>query len=209
MKKPDKYIPITIKGSYYRLDKTMSFDWERYAKDLEIYIERLEQKTKIDMTKVKIKLAEGVALPKYETKGAAAMDVTFHQLKKIYYKDVELTIEEDNHNDLILSPYQRALISTGISVKIPEGYYIELVPRSGNGLKRGISFTNSVGIIDSDYTGEIGLIIENNTGDMMHLKEGERLGQIILKKKETIEWEVVEELDKTDRGEKGFGSTGK
>jgi len=207
MKKPDKYIPITVKGSYYRLDKTMTFDWERYAKDLEIYIERLEQKMKSDMTKVKIKLAEGVALPKYETKGAAAMDVSFHQLKKIYYRDQE--IKFDRTDEVSLTPHQRVLIGTGISVKIPDGYYIELVPRSGNGLKRGISFPNSVGIIDSDYTGEIGLIIENNTGDVMHLKKGERLGQIILKKKETIEWEVVEELDKTDRGEKGFGSTGK
>ena len=168
------------------------------------------------MTKVKIKLAEGVALPKYETEGAAAMDVTFHELKKVYQYDnytsedwIESVINIRDENEIILKPNMRVLISTGISVKIPDGYYIELVPRSGNALKRGISFTNSIGVIDSDYTGEIGLIIENNTGDMMHLGKGERLGQIILKKKETIEWEIVEELDKTDRGEKGFGSTGK
>ena len=168
------------------------------------------------MTKVKIKLAEGVELPKYETKGAAAMDVTFHELKKVYQYDnctsedwIESVINIRDKNEIILKPNMRVLISTGISVKIPEGYYIELVPRSGNALKRGISFANSTGVVDSDFTGEIGLIIENNTGGLMPLKKGERLGQIILKKKETIEWEVVEELDKTDRGEKGFGSTGK
>ena len=144
------------------------------------------------MITVKVVKAEGVQLPKYESKGAAGLDVRANIVEPITLKSLE-----------------RKLIPTGLKVSIPEGYEIQVRPRSGMALKHGITMLNSPGTIDSDYRGDIGLIIVNLSNEEYTIQPQERLGQLVLNKIEQIEWEEVETLDTTERGAGGFGSTGK
>ncbi|MBM6875133.1 dUTP diphosphatase [Fusobacterium mortiferum] len=147
------------------------------------------------MKKIKVKvvkLSDNLVLPKYETIGSAGMDV-------------RANISEP----LILGPLERKLIPLGIKIEIPEGYEVQVRPRSGLALKYGIGMANSIGTIDSDYRGEIGAILINLSKDEYVVQPQERIGQIILNKVEKIEWEVVESLDETERGSGGFGHTGK
>ena len=144
------------------------------------------------MVKVKVVKETGVQLPKYESKGAAGLDVRANIVEPITLKSLE-----------------RKLIPTGLKVSIPEGYEIQVRPRSGMALKHGITMLNSPGTIDSDYRGDIGLIIVNLSNEEYTIQPQERLGQLVLNKIEQIEWEEVETLDTTERGAGGFGSTGK
>ena len=144
------------------------------------------------MITVKVVKAEGVQLPKYESKGAAGLDVRANIVEPITLKSLE-----------------RKLIPTGLKVSIPEGYEIQVRPRSGMALKHGITMLNTPGTIDSDYRGDIGLIVANLSDKDYTIQPNERLGQLVLNKVEQIEWEVVETLDVTERGAGGFGSTGK
>ena len=131
-------------------------------------------------------------LPFYATKGSAGMDV---------YSNEELELE----------PLSTTIVKTGLFVKIPEGYEIQVRPRSGLSAKSKLRIANSPGTIDSDYLGEIGIIIDNISDTYHHLiKKGERIAQLVLKKVEQIEWEEVEEFSETtERNTGGFGSTGK
>ena len=131
-------------------------------------------------------------LPFYATKGSAGMDV---------YSNEELE----------LGPLSTTIVKTGLFVKIPEGYEIQVRPRSGLSAKSKLRIANSPGTIDSDYLGEIGIIIDNISDTYHHLiKKGERIAQLVLKKVEQIEWEEVEEFSEiTERNTGGFGSTGK
>ena len=147
------------------------------------------------MKKIKVKvvkLADNLVLPKYETIGSAGMDV-------------RANISEP----LILGPLERKLIPLGIKIEIPEGYEVQVRPRSGLALKHGIGMVNSIGTIDSDYRGEIGAIIVNLSKEPYTIQPQERIGQLVLNKVEQIEWEVVEKLSESERGAGGFGSTGK
>ena len=144
------------------------------------------------MITVKVVKAEGVQLPKYESKGAAGLDVRANIVEPITLKSLE-----------------RKLIPTGLKVSIPEGYEIQVRPRSGMALKHGITMLNTPGTIDSDYRGDIGLIVANLSNEEYTIQPQERLGQLVLNKIEQIEWEEVETLDTTERGVGGFGSTGK
>lgn len=144
------------------------------------------------MVKVKVIKETGVQLPKYESKGAAGLDVRANIVEPIALKSLE-----------------RKLIPTGLKVSIPEGYEIQVRPRSGMALKHGITMLNTPGTIDSDYRGDIGLIVANLSNEEYTIQPQERLGQLVLNKIEQIEWEVVETLDVTERGTGGFGSTGK
>lgn len=144
------------------------------------------------MVKVKVIKETGVQLPKYESKGAAGLDVRANIVEPITLKSLE-----------------RKLIPTGLKVSIPEGYEIQVRPRSGMALKHGITMLNTPGTIDSDYRGDIGLIVANLSDKDYTIQPNERLGQLVLNKVEQIEWEVVETLDVTERGAGGFGSTGK
>ncbi|MFR1675190.1 MAG: dUTP diphosphatase [Fusobacterium sp.] len=144
------------------------------------------------MVKVKVIKETGVQLPKYESKGAAGLDVRANIVEPITLKSLE-----------------RKLIPTGLKVSIPEGYEIQVRPRSGMALKHGITMLNTPGTIDSDYRGDIGLIVANLSNEEYTIQPQERLGQLVLNKIEQIEWEVVETLDVTERGAGGFGSTGK
>lgn len=144
------------------------------------------------MVKVKVIKETGVQLPKYESKGAAGLDVRANIVEPITLKSLE-----------------RKLIPTGLKVSIPEGYEIQVRPRSGMALKHGITMLNTPGTIDSDYRGDIGLIVANLSNEEYTIQPQERLGQLVLNKTEQIEWEEVETLDTTERGAGGFGSTGK
>ena len=146
----------------------------------------------MDKIIVKVIKDEGVQLPKYETLGAAGMDV-------------RANIKEP----ITLNSLDRVLIPLGLKLEIPVGYEVQVRPRSGLALKHGIGMVNSIGTIDSDYRGEIGAIIVNLSKDPYTIQPQERIGQIVLNKVEQIEWQMVEKLSESERGAGGFGSTGK
>ena len=147
------------------------------------------------MEKVIVKIVrenDKIELPKYETAGAAGMDIRTNITEPI-----------------VLGSLERTLVPTGLKIAIPEGYEVQVRPRSGLALKHGITLLNTPGTIDSDYRGELKIIIANMSKDAYTINPGERIGQLVLNKVEQIEWEVVETLDETERGAGGFGHTGK
>lgn len=107
-----------------------------------------------------------------------------------------------------IKPGGRCLIPTGLFIALPEGYEAQVRPRSGLALKQGITVLNSPGTIDADYRGEIGVILINNSSETVRLNDGERIAQLVIAKHEQAEWDEVEELTDTDRGEGGFGHSG-
>lgn len=157
-------------------------------------------------------------LPKYETPFSAGMDVRgdFSRIKLVngqpekFFYDAEVIGVLEGKADIIeIKPGGRCLIPTGLFVAIPIGYEIQCRMRSGLALKMGLSLDNGIGTIDADYRGEIGLIIVNTSNYPVRINDGERLGQLVLAKHEIVEWNEVETLPETDRGEGGFGHTGK
>lgn len=132
---------------------------------------------------------EGLALPAYATPGSAGMDV--------------LAAE-----DVTLAPGGRHAVASGFSVAIPEGYEIQVRPRSGLALKHGISVPNTPGTIDSDYRGELKVILINHGRDPFVIARGDRVAQLVLAPVTRALWDEVAELDDTVRGAGGFGSTG-
>ena len=137
---------------------------------------------------------EGLELPAYETPGAAGMDV-------------RAAVAEDD--PLVLNPGEKTMVPTGLSVAIPQGYEIQMRPRSGLAAKHGITCLNSPGTIDSDYRGELKVILINHGPEAFTIARGERIGQMLLAPVTRLVWEQVETLDETDRGAGGFGSTGR
>ena len=146
------------------------------------------------MKKVQVKVVreKGVELPKDETEGSAGMDV-------------RANIKEP----IILKSLERILIPTGLKVAIPEGYEIQVRPRSGLATKHGITMLHTPGTVDSDYRGELKVIVVNLSNEAYTIEPNERIGQFVLNKIEQIEFVEVQELDSTERGEGGFGHTGK
>ena len=142
--------------------------------------------------KVKVINQSKHALPEYKTALSAGMDLT---------ANINSPIE--------LKPLERRLIPTGLFIELPVGYEAQVRPRSGMALKHGLTCLNSPGTIDADYRGEIGVIIANVSNDTYTIEDGERIAQLVIAKHETITWEQVTVLDETERGEGGFGSTGK
>jgi len=130
-------------------------------------------------------------LPNYETPQSAGCDV-------------RANLEYDAE----IPPGGIMLIPTGLSVKIPAGYEIQVRPRSGLALKKGITVLNTPGTIDADYRGEIGVILMNHSKRFFVVKNGDRIAQLVLNRVEQIDWNQVLFLDGTKRGENGFGSTG-
>ena len=130
-------------------------------------------------------------LPKYETLFSAGMDL-------------RASLEES----IILKPFQRLVVKTGLFISLQQGYEAQIRPRSGLALKKGITVINSPGTIDADYRGEIGVILINLSDSDFEINTGDRIAQMIIAKHETIEWEAVDKLDGSVRGDKGFGSTG-
>lgn len=109
---------------------------------------------------------------------------------------------------IILKPLERVLVKTGIYIAIPEGFEAQVRPRSGLALKKGITVLNSPGTIDADYRGEVGVILVNLSHQEFIVNDGERIAQLVITRCEQAEWIVVENLDETERGAGGYGSTG-
>ena len=130
-------------------------------------------------------------LPKYETLLSAGMDL-------------RANLEES----IVIKPFQRLVVKTGLFISLQQGYEAQIRPRSGLALKKGVTVLNSPGTIDADYRGEIGVILINLSDSDFEINTGDRIAQMIIAKHETIEWEAVDKLDDSVRGDKGFGSTG-
>jgi dUTP pyrophosphatase len=109
---------------------------------------------------------------------------------------------------ITLKPLARALVKTGLFIELPEGYEAQVRPRSGLAYKKGITVLNSPGTIDADYRGEVGVILVNLSEEEFVIENGERVAQLVIAKHEQAQWVEVENLDETDRGAGGFGSTG-
>ena len=154
-------------------------------------------------------------LPKYETPQSAGLDVRadFSRVSPEnpikLYGDGEIIFKGEGHPKVLLrlEPGSRALIPTGLFTAIPDGYEIQVRPRSGLALKKGLSLVNCVGTIDADYRNEIGIILINHGIETAWIEDGERIAQFILNKVERIDWNLVESLDETER-HGGFGHTG-
>ena len=130
-------------------------------------------------------------LPHYETEASAGMDLRAAL-------DAPVT----------LKPLERTIVKTGLFIELPEGYEAQVRPRSGLAYKKGITVLNSPGTIDADYRGEIGVILVNLSQEEFVIENGERVAQLVIAKHEQAQWVEVENLDETDRGAGGFGSTG-
>jgi dUTP pyrophosphatase len=136
-----------------------------------------------------VKLNENAIIPQYATEQSAGVDLC--------------SIEK-----LSIAPMCRALVHTGLAIALPVGYEAQVRPRSGLALKKGVTVLNSPGTIDADYRGEIGVILANFGSDWFEVNPGDRVAQMVIKKHERAEFNLVDRLDETDRGAGGFGSTG-
>ena len=142
--------------------------------------------------KVKIVNKSGYDVPFYATELSAGMDL-------------KAAIEEPIELDSLC----RAMVPTGLYIALPEGYEAQIRPRSGLAAKHGVTVCNSPGTVDADYRGEIKVILVNLSKEKFVINPGERIAQMVVARYEKIEWDEVEVLDETERGEGGFGSTGR
>ena len=141
--------------------------------------------------KIKIVNKSKHPLPEYATPGSAGMD-----------------LRANIDAPIALAPGERKLILTGIHIALPVGYEAQIRPRSGLALKHGIGLANMLGTVDSDYRADVGVILINLGQEDFVINDGDRIAQMVIAKHETAEWDVVEELDETERGEGGYGHTG-
>lgn len=132
------------------------------------------------------------SLPAYQTEHAAGLDL-------------QANLDESE----ILAPGDRKLISTGLKIELPIGYEAQIRPRSGLAFKHGITVLNSPGTIDADYRGELKVLLINHGNEAFEVKDGERIAQMVISKHEQIKWQISTELSESNRGEGGYGSTGK
>lgn len=134
--------------------------------------------------------AEGLPLPAYATEGAAGMDLLAAR-------------------DMTIAPGGRALVPTGLCIALPEGFEMQVRPRSGLALKHGVTVLNAPGTVDSDYRGEVGVILLNTGAEPFAITRGERIAQAVFAPVTRATWEEVVVLPETRRGTGGFGSTGR
>jgi len=131
-------------------------------------------------------------LPTYATGAAAGMD-----------------LRANIDSPIVLKSLERTLVATGLFIELPAGYEAQIRPRSGLAFKNGLTVLNSPGTIDADYRGEIKVILVNLSKDDFTINDGERVAQMVIAKHEQAEWQEVQALEESGRGEGGFGSTGK
>ena len=131
-------------------------------------------------------------LPSYATAGAAGLD-----------------IRASLSAPITLQPLERRLVPTGLYMELPLGYEAQIRPRSGLSIRYGITVINSPGTIDADYRGELQVPLINLSNESFVIEDGERIAQMVIARHEVIEWELVERLSETERGEGGFGHTGR
>lgn len=141
--------------------------------------------------KIKVINRSPFDLPQYETALAAGLDIRANTEKTI-----------------AISPLERVIVPTGLYVELPEGFEMQIRPRSGMAAKFGLTVLNSPGTIDPDYRGEIKVILANVSSEAYELKPGERIAQMVVSRFERIEWVAADKLSDTDRGDGGFGHTG-
>ena len=138
-----------------------------------------------------------IPLPAYETAGAAGADLRAN------------LPEDQRHLGIVIAPLERRIVPTGLRVEIPEGFEMQIRPRSGLALKHGITLPNTPGTIDSDYRGPLGVLLINLGGEPYIIHHGDRIAQAVIAPVVQVTWETVEALGETARGENGFGSTGR
>jgi dUTP pyrophosphatase len=134
--------------------------------------------------------AEGLPLPAYATPGAAGMDLLAAR-------------------EMVIPPGGRALVPTGLAIALPEGFEMQVRPRSGLALKHGVTVLNAPGTVDSDYRGEVGVILFNTDAAAFFIARGDRIAQAVFAPVTRANWEEVVVLPETQRGAGGFGSTGR
>ena len=137
-----------------------------------------------------------IALPGYETEHAAGLDLRANLKPDDRAKGVEI------------APNTRALIPTGLHIAVPVGFEMQVRPRSVLALKKGVTLVNAPGTIDADYRGEVGVILINHGDTPFVVGHGERIAQMVLAPVTRCDWQLVDDLDETARGQGGFGSTG-
>ena len=142
-------------------------------------------------TLVKVINKGNQALPKYETPQSAGMD-----------------LRANIESPISLFPMERKLVPTGLHIALPVGFEAQIRPRSGLALKHGITVLNSPGTVDADYRGEVMVLLINLSDQAFEIKPGERIAQMVIARHEQIQWNLVESLDDTERGESGFGHSG-
>ncbi|PYF11131.1 deoxyuridine 5'-triphosphate nucleotidohydrolase [Rhodobacter viridis] len=138
-----------------------------------------------------------VPLPSYETQGAAGADIRANLPPEI------------RDTGLVLAPMGRVIVPTGLRVEIPEGFEMQIRPRSGLAFKHGLGLPNTPGTIDSDYRGPLGVLMINFGAEAYTIRHGDRVAQAIIAPVVQARYEIVADLGETDRGAGGFGSTGK
>jgi dUTP pyrophosphatase len=142
--------------------------------------------------KIKVNYTGKHELPQFETAQSAGMD-----------------LRANIDAPVVLQPGDRALIPTGIKMALPDGYEAQIRPRSGLAYKHGITVLNSPGTIDADYRGDVGVLLINHGHEPFTVEDGMRVAQMVVAQYSQFQWEPVADLSATDRGEGGFGSTGK
>jgi len=140
---------------------------------------------------IKILNTSNHSLPEYQTEGSAGVDLKASLIQPV-----------------TISPLKRALIPTGLFIELPNGLEAQIRPRSGMAIKKGITVLNSPGTIDSDYRGEIGVLLVNLSDEAVVIEDGDRIAQMVITSYQKVEWELVDKLEKTERGSGGYGSTG-
>lgn len=165
----------------------------------------------MEKVKVKVKGHQGLVLPKYMTEQSAGFDLIARGLRKVYKgtKEVDISVfgRSIEEGYFILRSQERALVGTNLFIELPQGKQLEVRSRSGMATKRGIIVGNSPGTIDADYRGEIMVLIVNTTNFLARINFGDAIAQGVITDAYQVEWEVVEALTPTARGEGGFGST--
>ncbi len=135
---------------------------------------------------------KGLPLPSYATPGSVGMDLLYA-----------------GYEEVVLKPFERKLLPTGIAIELPEGYEAQVRPRSGLAIKHGVTILNAPGTIDSDYRGEIKVILINLGSEDFVIRRGDRIAQLVFAPVVRVQWEEVQELTPSLRGDNGFGSTGR
>jgi len=139
-----------------------------------------------------VKLSPDARLPEYKSEGASGADLF------AYIKD-----------EMVIRVHERCLVPTGVAVQLPQGYELQVRPRSGLALKYGITVLNTPGTVDSDYRGELQVLLINLGEEDFHLSKGDRIAQAVISKVERVTFEEVSSLNETKRGSAGYGSTGR
>ena len=155
----------------------------------------------------KIKLDEGAKAPEKAHDSDAGFDL-FANIKPYNFNKIKQTNAVLVDDQITIKAGGRALIPTGVRIALPEGWEAQVRPRSGSAINSGITVLNSPGTIDAGYRGEIGVILINTSNDLFSFEDGAKIAQLVINKVPKTSLTVVEDIDNTERGEKGFGSTG-